>query len=311
MVFPSVRSLRNTAAVIGRSLRYGGLDAIREFYTRTVNRYRGRLPADPVLDAEWEVLVVLDACRADLFQSTVESGSYANIPAGEVRTSPASSSKEWLAAVFEAAPEAALKRLAYVTGNPYAAELDAGDFGCIDHVWRDGWDDRLGTIPPEPITDRAITRWRRGSFDRMVVHYMQPHFPSVVTGVDDGVPLDAFGEESMSIWEELRFGHRSVESAWSAYRANLKYVLDEVESLLVNLDADPVVITADHGNAFGEGHLWGHPEGVHLPCLREVPWSVTAGVDTETRSSGVDDPTTEITESAVVDERLSQLGYRP
>lgn len=309
MPVESVGSLRNSVAVAARSLRYAGLDAVREVLNRNLHSYVGSLSPDPVLDADWEVLVVLDACRADVFKEVIDEGHYEHVPAGEVKISPASSSQEWLTEVFRNAPDTALMDLAYVTGNPYASELDAARFAYIDHVWRDGWDDELGTIPPSPITDRAIARWRQEDLQRMVVHYMQPHFPSLASDIDDGIALDTFGEASLSVWNDLRYSHLDIDAAWAAYRGNLEIVLEEVESLVNNLAADRVVITADHGNAFGEKHIWGHPSGVHLPCLREVPWSVTSGVDRETRSASIPATSAKQPDNATVEDRLTQLGY--
>lgn len=279
-----MNAAREMAAVAARNLRYAGLDAIRELVWRTVYSVRSGADADPVLDADWDVLVVLDACRADLFESVVEDGDYERIPVGSSRTSPASSSEEWLESVFGDATDEALAGLAYVTGNPFSAVVvDETRFGELDDVWQYAWDESLGTIPPEPITDSAIDIWRNRDVDRMVVHYMQPHFPSLVDQVDDGVALEEFGDRPLSVWENMRFGHRDVDDVWKRYRANFQSVLEEVESLLTNLDADRVVLTADHGNAFGEKHIYGHPGGVHLPCLRDVPWSVTSGIDTHSR----------------------------
>lgn len=302
--------VRKTVEVAARNLRYAGLDAVREFVWRTVHSASSTTDADPVLDADWNVLVVLDACRGDLFASVVGNGDYDRIPVGETRTSPASSSEEWLTSVFGDAADADLANLAYVTGNPFSAVvLDETRFAALDDVWRDAWDDALGTIPPNPITDRAIDVWRNGEADRMVVHYMQPHFPSLADPAGDGVPLEAFGDRPMSVWEDLRFGRRDVDDVRARYRANLEVVLEEVESLLANLDADRVVVTADHGNAFGEKHIYGHPGGVDLPCLREVPWSVTNGTDTRSREplTRRDDVQPD---GLPVEDRLEKLGYR-
>jgi len=305
-------AVREEVALAARSLRYAGLDAVREVVWRTLYSLRATQEPDPVLQADWDVLVVLDACRADLFRSVVRNRESGQIPVGESRISPASSSKEWLASVFGDAQTEALRTLAYVTGNPYTEHcIEETRFDTVESVWREGWDDELGTIPPAVITDCAIESWRTGSADRMVVHYMQPHFPSLADERDDGIELEAFGGRSLSVWEELRLGRRSREDVWAAYRANLEAVLDEVESLLENLDAGRVVLTADHGNAFGEKHIYGHPGGVHLPCLREVPWSVTSGRDTRERRPGSNPKqTSEDAGDPAVEDRLEQLGYR-
>jgi hypothetical protein len=264
-----------------------------------------------VLDADWDLVVVLDACRADVFADVVRDGDY-EFEAGETAISPGSTSTEWLSAVFGRASDDALADVAYVTGNPYSTKVLDGDrFGHIEEVWRDGWDDDRGTIPPRPITNRAFAAGRVRAADRLVVHYMQPHFPSVVED-DDGIALDDWGDQPMSVWEELRFGRRTEADVWERYRRNLEAVLEDVELLLANVDADRAVVTADHGNAFGEHYIYGHPGGVGIPALREVPWCVTDASDEGTHDPGSDaDATADARDAeSTVEDRLESLGYR-
>lgn len=302
----------DAVATATRNLRHAGLDAIREFAWRTALSAWPAPDPDPVLAADWDLLVVLDACRADLFAEVTAERPSERLHPGGTRTSPASSSIGWLRAVFGGADRGALADLAYVSGNPYTDRvLEAERFGAIAEVWREGWDDDLGTVPPEPITDRAIKLGRSGAFDRLVVHYMQPHFPAIAPGLsggdDEGVSLESFGDEPMSIWEALRFGRVSERAVRKRYRANLAYVLGEVEDLLSNVDSERAVVTADHGNAIGEYGIYGHPGGVSLPCLREVPWCVTTATDRGTRELDVPADTRS---GPTVDERLERLGYR-
>ncbi|MFB6271143.1 MAG: hypothetical protein ABEH83_14460 [Halobacterium sp.] len=307
------------AANVARNLRYRGLGAFSELASMLRYRVQSTTDADPVLDADWDVLVVLDACRADLFAAVAETGDYDFLTAAPAsRTSPASSSEEWLNTVFGGADDAALAGLAYVTGNPFSAsEIDADRFHSVEAVWQYAWDDDLGTIPPRPITDAAVRTWRDADADRLVVHYMQPHFPSIPAAgdtADDGIELDRFGETSLSVWDDLRFGRRSEADAWDAYRQNLEYVLDDLDVLFSNLDADTAVITADHGNAFGERDLYGHPGGVDLPVLRDVPWCAVSPTDDHTHEPGASGQTADADEGDVdgdvVEERLEDLGYR-
>ena len=262
-----------------KNLRGAGLGAVREFLSRSYRRYGRSLSADPVFDADWDLLVVLDACRADLWAEVVDSDSA--LPVGTTRVSPGGTSTEWLEATFGGAPPERRSSTGYVTANPYSADhVDGAALGHLREVWRDAWDDDLGTVRPRAVTDAAIRAGRERDLDRLVVHYMQPHFPSIVDDRDDGVELDAFGDDPLSVWEDLRFGRRSRAEVWRAYRANLEAVLPEVELLLSNVDADRAVITADHGNAVGERGLYGHAAGLALRPLREVPWAVTTAADT-------------------------------
>lgn len=295
-----------------RNLRYRPVGAVRELAAMATYSLTSTTTPDPVLDADWEVLVVLDACRADLFEAVVEDGT--GLPDGtlETRVSPASATPEWLEEVFGPAEDGQLSTLSYVSGNPFtASKLDASRFQRVEDVWRDAWDDDRGTVPPRPITDRAIEVWQQGDAERLVVHYMQPHFPSLASTDDEGVSLGEFGTEPMGVWDDLRFGRRTVEEGWEAYRENLERVLEEVATLLSNVDAGPTVVTADHGNAFGEHGLYGHPAGVDVPSLREVPWFITEATDTRSREvTSKEQATDRGDESDLVAERLEDLGYK-
>lgn len=57
---------------------------------------------------------------------------------------------------------------------------------------------------------------------------------------------------------------RDREEIRNSYVANLRYVLKHVDPLLENVDADDIVISADHGNAKGERSAYKHPLGVPI-----------------------------------------------
>ncbi len=304
-----MNGLRELGAEALHNIRGAGVGALREFAWRSALRYGARLPADPVLDEDWDMLVVLDACRADLWAEVV--GEEHDLPVGSTRIAPGGTTTEWLETVFGGRPDGALDDLGYVTGNPYSDRyVDEATVGRLDEVWRYSWDDDRGTIRPAEITDAAIRAGRDddGDFDRLIVHYMQPHFPSLADDEDDGMAVDSWGEESLSVWEDLRFGRRSHESVWESYRANLELVLEEVQRLLSNIDAERTVITADHGNAMGERGIYGHAAGIALRPLREVPWAVTTATDRHTAKPDAKSATAD--ETPDVTEQLRNLGYR-
>ena len=55
------------------------------------------------------------------------------------------------------------------------------------------------------------------------------------------------------------------------YKNNLKIVLKNVNNLVDSLEGK-IVITSDHGEAFGEEGEYLHPYNSNNPVLREVPW---------------------------------------
>ncbi|WP_254524498.1 LTA synthase family protein [Natrinema caseinilyticum] len=263
----------------------------------------------PIFDREWDVLVILDACRADMMRDVaVEYGLD-----GEAIYSNASYSKSWMDRNFAPQYDDQKRRTAYVTGNPFSSETVQDDeFAALREAWRYSWDAEIGTIHPRPITDHAVEVWRTVAPDRMIVHYMQPHGPFVskpdlAAGFDDA---DTFANrEERGIWERIRHGDVDKATAQTAYLDNLRYVLDEVtETLLRSIDADHVVLTADHANALGEWGIWGHPPNIPIPAIRRVPWYVTSAADAGDYDPDPQMGEVETNDEAVI-ERLRNLGY--
>ncbi|WP_345785410.1 hypothetical protein [Halorubrum distributum] len=228
-------------------------------------------------DREWDALVVLDACRADLLRLVAPDFGF--LGAVETVRSVGSSSSEWLENTFPGRPETA--RTAMVTGNTWTDRyLDADAFAALDEVWKYAWDGESGTVPAAAVTDRAISLARERDPDRLVVHYMQPHHPFVPDPLDgdDGLARTGSHSNAGNPWVLLRRGEVSVERVWTAYEANLRHVLGEVESLAANVDGR-IAVTADHGNLFGEWGLYGHPMHTPVPALLKVPWATVDGAD--------------------------------
>lgn len=286
-------------------LRIGALRRADRFVDPGVNIY----------DRSWDALLILDGCRADVFRGVAPEFDFLDSP--DTHRSPGSTSYEWMERTFTDEHAEAIQKTVHVSANPFTHQyLDADRFALLDEVWRDGWDEEMGIVPARTVTDRAIRAGREhvGPDDRLLVHYMQPHFPSVPRPIDgDSATLDEWRDGREMAWQGLRRGEFTRREVWRAYTENLRYVLGEVEILLENLDADRVVITADHGNAAGEWGVYGHPN-VPLNVLREVPWFVTSATDRHTRDPEIAPADHETAPadhdtSPAVEERLAALGY--
>jgi hypothetical protein len=231
---------------------------------------------------------------------------------GEPILSVASTSTEWMDVTFDDVYASETTETAYISANPYSQRLDKSQFGLIDHVWRDHWDDNLGTIPANPVTDHGIAAARSGKFNRVILHYMQPHFPFIGGTQFGHLGQDAFNigsGEGKNVWRMIESGTVNSEEAIEAYYDNLRYVFEFVKTLLENVDGR-VIISADHANALGEWNMWGHRAYVPFRAVREVPWDERDCVDKVTYEPDVgladlrDDETTED-----INERLRSLGY--
>ena len=281
-------------------------------YLRTLQAIGRRLDyGTNVFDRPWDVLVVLDACRADSLRAVApEVGFLGEV--GRVR-SVGSSSSEWLENTFRGREETA--RTAMVTGNTWTDRyLDADAFAALDEVWKYAWDDEIGTVPAAAVTDRAIATARERDPDRLIAHYMQPHHPFVPDPLsgDDGMARTADRSSESNPWVSLRCGEVTVERVRAAYEANLEHVLASVETLVENVDGR-VAITADHGNLFGEWGLYGHPMHTPVPALLSVPWAEVGAEDRRTRRPTLEPPeplpVSRVYGDGADRDRLRALGY--
>jgi hypothetical protein len=287
-------------------------------YHRRLDRRRYNPEGIDVFEEDWDNLLVLDACRYDMFER------YADLPGRlEHRDTRGTSTTEFLKANFDGRD---LRDTVYVTANPQLYHnrdrIDAELYKIID-VWReDGWNDEYGTVLPETVTEYAVRAAREYPDKRLVVHYIQPHYPFIGADTEfDKEHLaasDAEGIESRgeNVWGQLMTGALDAETAdvWRPYVANLQRALPHVEELLRELDGRTVV-TADHGNMVGERSFpipireWGHPRGIYTEQLVRVPWLVHDNGPRRDVVTGQPESTTEGIEEGTVADRLKHLGY--
>lgn len=272
-----------------------------------------------IFEEDWDTLVVLDACRYDIFESTSHlEGSLSSC------ISKGSSTVEWLQANFAGRD---LQDTVYVTANPQLErnrkhwEIKLHE---IINVWlEDGWDEETGTVRAETMTEAAVEAVERYPNKRLVVHYMQPHYPFVPAETefdkDHLQSIDGGGSDpsSENVWNQKFLGSLDISrnELWSMYVENLEYALESVADLLANLSGKTVV-TGDHGNYVGERaspipiREYGHPRGLYDTPVVRVPWlEHTTGErrDIHKESSSANDSQID---SDVVSDRLRNLGYK-
>jgi hypothetical protein len=298
---------------VAGGVRSAALDFWGGFARRACHRLGLDQTGTGIYERDWDVLVVLDTCRPDVLAEVADEYEFLpeRIP---TFTSLGSTSWEWMADNFNSEYRDEIADTAYVTGNAHTKRL--GDefeaepewFGLLDEVWEYGWDEEFDGIPPRPLTDRAIDVMRERDPERLLLHYMQPHAPYRSLDMDWSVG-DQKDADAGKVWDLLQIGELSHEAVWSAYRDNLRWVLDDVELFLDSVDAEKVVLTADHGEGFGEWGLYGHYRHVPVSVLKEVPWVTATATD-----SGDYEPEAELADAELtgddVEQRLQALGYR-
>jgi hypothetical protein len=208
-----------------------------------------------VMAEEWDNLIVLDGCRADLFRKTVQLERF-----NEYRTvtSLGSGSEEWTRKNFVDTRFGGVRPgfgdTVYVTSNPYTTRVAGESFYDLVEVHATDFDDDIGQVRPGPVADATKKAHREYPNKRLIAHFMQPHAPFFVSNWLSAEP----NEE----WNLFRAGHLSRDEMWRAYRETLEHVMEYVKPLVEELDGRTVV-TADHGNAFGE---WAIPFPIRLYC---------------------------------------------
>lgn len=168
--------------------------ALRYFYYRIYNDALmgelldvNTLKGENIFETDWDVLIILDACRYDMLKEIEDNSDFPFVDDVEKRVSVGHSTPIWLKRTFTEKYMEEISRTLYVTGNlqtelifrDHENTINPEDFLKLDEVWRYAWDDETGTVRPESVTDRAIRNYREIKPDRTVVHYMQPHFPSL------------------------------------------------------------------------------------------------------------------------------------
>lgn len=273
-----------------------------------------------IVDEEWDYLIVLDACRFDIFEDMFEEFFSGVI---EKRKSRGSSTLDWLVNSFPGEYD-----ISYFSANPYinskGVPLDKSEWGVsceyswnpkehfseIIDVWEFGWEEELGTVHPRELNEALLSR--RNGKKYILLHYMQPHAPYLSDG--DGMKLKRIKEGFEKLSSGEGDGKSSGLGRWirsklvsylekmgtatklgmlldlepdtilnevrkngtertlrKYYRENLRSVLEYVSRLIDDLEGK-IIVTSDHGEAFGEQGIWEHHVETPIPPLIEVPW---------------------------------------
>lgn len=298
--------LRDPSLALGR-LRWLG--------TRLNMRYHehfGTRDGDAFMEKDWDNLIILDGCRYDMFEKK-------NKISGELLKKSSLGSQSW-DFMQQNFVDKQFHDTVYITSNPFVTRLEDDTFHAVVNLL-DKWDSELQTVPPKAVTEAAERVYSTYPDKRLIVHFMQPHYPFIGEmgkeidhkGYSKGENNHLPGE---TVWSQLRNSSNKItkEEVWEAYCENLEIVLSHAQDVLDALPGKSV-ITSDHGNLIGERlrplpvRGYGHPPGMPIPELVNVPWLVVDG--DERRNIRSDPPITrEQPNEEIVNERLRALGYQ-
>ncbi|RLF01113.1 MAG: hypothetical protein DRJ59_06725, partial [Thermoprotei archaeon] len=187
-------------------------------------------------------------------------------------------------------------------------------------VWRSYWDYSIGVVKPEDVYRVTLKVYVRNPDKKMIVWFLQPHYPYLSRRF---VSVSIVNRAFMNRWPLIAQYHKAFGSnlLWlfkiiggllkrgclydgipdkvvheyalqkpseivKAYMINLFLVLQYVKKLSEILPGK-IVITSDHGEAFGETlgkllplRVYGHLSRIRISSLTQVPYLVVKnGVD--------------------------------
>jgi hypothetical protein len=281
----------------------------RLYHTRLHTRPYNENGID-IFEEDWDNLLILDACRFDMFADVDLPGELQRV------TSRGSNTPEFLDGNFDGHD---LSDTVYVTANPmfYRNDIDTTLHEVVN-VWDgDGWNEDIGTVPPEEVTEAALEAIEAYENKRIVVHYIQPHYPFISSDTDFDKGHMSNPDERQNLWVQMLTNQLeySDQEVWEMYQANLNIIVPYVRQIMDEVTGRTVV-TSDHGNMVGERSFpipireYGHPRSLYTNELVQVPWLVH---DSGPRREIVAEDSVQSASKAtsnVVKDRLGDLGYK-
>lgn len=316
-------------------------------FNRVLNDFRGIYfhqkygQGIDVMEQDWDNLIILDACRFDVFESVN------SIPGKlDCVISRGSHSEEFYRNGFSNGP---FKDTIIVTANPYTPIVCNNQFyriittfsgtRTVENLPRiEKIEDESGrlleashieNVHPKYLNKLAIDVIQENPNKRLIVHYMQPHDPYL--GDTARRVRDQFRREGFefSYWKSLdeidedkknlpglmalaTRGKLDPSVLRELYEENLRIVMEYVEDLLTKIDGKTVV-TSDHGELLGDrcvrGQKFFHEKRLFAKELRMVPWLT---IESENRRRIVEEDT--VANNDIDDHDISAhlelLGYK-
>jgi hypothetical protein len=287
-------------------LKAVGLELNRRWYSLRFSETPNEFVSE-----EWDNLIILDAARPEI---TKEHNPFDNCEVEE-RISPGSFSLQFIEEQFLGRE---MHDTIYITANPHVHDIPDGVFYKVVNLLETEWNPEHNTVMPIDVVKEAIRVYEEFPDKRLIIHFMQPHYPFLgETGdkITSGIPKgNVSGDSYHHPWfDQMWRGTYDREVLLTAYRENHEIALEHAAKL-VNELTGRTVITSDHANLIGERgalvpmRLYGHPRYFNHPDLVTVPWINLSG---EPRTVSAERPvSTDRMEETEANKRLTALGYK-
>lgn len=197
-------------------------------------------------------------------------------------------------------------------GVPWGCFNAAEKFYKVYDAWFSGWDWKIGSSLPSEVAKIAVKAINDYPDKKVIIHFVQPHFPyrkapcpstySDLRGAKRNPKLaimlesicrrlislsDAnFSRFRTAYWSvkkilnlnfledlnEIYWRDYTVADLKHFYKDNLEWVLDSVGKIVEEFKHAYIVVTSDHGEAFGENGEFFHLYRTKNPVVRKVPF---------------------------------------
>jgi len=263
------------------------------------NRRYGR--GSEVMHEDWDVLILLDALRFDVFRDFHELDGQLNSI-----TCLGAGSWEFMCENFVGHQ---FHDTVYLTANPFSERLERNIFYKQISVL-DKWDEDIGTVHPSTMVDAARKAALKYPNKRLIIHMMQPHDPHLGR-LKHEIYEKISRENNVNkfMFKACKMGAISRQELIHSYIQNFSLVQNYVSSLVESVDGK-IVISADHGENLGEKkfgvRIWEH--SIHTRECREIPWFV---IKSDQRRQIIEErpQLNSRFDETVINQRLAELGY--
>ena len=258
-----------------------------------------------IKNTDWDILIIIDACRFDIFKN-IYTSVLGDIGELKMVNSPAAWTVGWLKITFENYP---MKDTVLIWDHPVAdririiqKQIELGktfdvrsNFKKTYDMWDIGYDKELGYLPPDLTTNKLFEELKENKNQRIIAKYRQIHDPYLYYKGETKLPIKKPRYSSLRkmlyefvsdeiIWtvrKKLNLMPESWLNAMWVKRGRLGIIIGYYNDLILMLghakkiiDAFPdknIIVTADHGERLGERGRYSHG-GKLERIIKEVPW---------------------------------------
>lgn len=218
-----------------------------------------------IKSVNWSTLIVLDACRFDVFQKEVRKTGLKKI------LKKVDSENKHTGDFFKHNWSENYPDIILVGSHPRAWEEETQKysdnfFKAIPVFKKDDW------LNPNLALMKSVQVQLIHPGKKVLIHLVPPHLPYI--GKKGKEFLEELGvpqQGSVRVYKKVQeYGRKhGWEKPRECYRESVRVVLDSIENHVSELK-DKVVITSDHGELLGEDGIYNH--NMDREEIRMVPW---------------------------------------